>query len=399
MKTYDNYKSSGIDWLGDIPEQWKLIKSKFLADYIKGYAFKTDYFQTVGIPVIKASDIKNLTIRQGKDYLDPEVVKQFDKVKLKCGEIIVSTVGSTPDVINSAVGQIAKVPKEFEGAYLNQNTVKFFCNDKDVLSNDFFFYILLSNPYRKYLDLNAHGTANQASLNIEDMLSFTIAFPTVEEQTAIAKYLDEKTAQIDNLIKNKERLIEMLKEEWLGIINKAVTQGINSHVKLKPSGIDWLGDIPEHWGVKKLKYIGRCQNGISQGADYFGSGYPFVSYGDVYNNIMLPFAVEGLAKSTDEDKFAYSVKEGDVFFTRTSETIEEIGFTSTCIKTIDNATFSGFLIRFRPYKGFLYSGFSKYYFRSQLHRRFFVKEMNLVTRASLSQDLLKRLPVLLPPLN
>ncbi|MFM6135741.1 MAG: restriction endonuclease subunit S, partial [Sphaerospermopsis kisseleviana] len=168
---------------------------------------------------------------------------------------------------------------------------------------------------------------------------------------------------------------------------------------MKDSGIEWLGAIPEHWEVKRLRYTGFCQNGISKGADYFGFGYPFVNYTDVYANPELPKIVNGLANSTDEDRINYSVQTGDIFFTRTSETIEEIGITSTCLQSIDNATFSGFLIRVRPFANLIFPGFSKYYFRCQLHRFFFVKEMNLVTRASLSQELLKKLPVLLPPLQ
>ena len=88
-----------------------------------------------------------------------------------------------------------------------------------------------------------------------------------------------------------------------------------------------------------------------------------------------------------------------MLFTRTSETIEEIGFASTCIETIPNSVYSGFLIRFRPTSDKLFKGFSKYYFRSQVHRAYFVKQMNIVTRASLGQDLLKNLVVLLPPID
>jgi type I restriction enzyme S subunit len=113
----------------------------------------------------------------------------------------------------------------------------------------------------------------------------------------------------------------------------------------------------------------------------------------------LPFEVRGLARSTESDKEYYSVLEGDVFFTRTSETIEEIGLASTCLQTIENAVFAGFLIRFRPIPHVIDKNFSKYYFRSHIPRIFFIKEMNLVTRASLSQELLKSLPVLLPSLN
>jgi type I restriction enzyme S subunit len=96
------------------------------------------------------------------------------------------------------------------------------------------------------------------------------------------------------------------------------------------------------------------------------------------------------------DWVSYSVRRGDVFFTRTSETIDEIGMSSTCLETIPNATFAGFLIRFRPVPA-LDCRFSKHYFSNPRIRTFFAKEMVLITRASLSQDLLKRLPVLLPP--
>ena len=113
----------------------------------------------------------------------------------------------------------------------------------------------------------------------------------------------------------------------------------------------------------------------------------------------LPHKVNGLVESTDEERERYSVLRGDIFFTRTSETIEEIGFTAVCLKTIPNATFAGFLIRVRPTTPLITPEFSKYYFRNDSHRCFFVKEMNLVTRASLGQELLKSLPVLLPPLD
>ena len=169
-----------------------------------------------------------------------------------------------------------------------------------------------------------------------------------------------------------------------------------SSEEMKNSGVEWLGEIPKDWEVKRLRFLGKLQNGISKSSDSFGYGYPFVSYSNVYRNIELPQIVEGLVNSTEEERKIYSVEEGDVLFTRTSETVEEIGFASTCMKTIYNSTFAGFLIRFRPnYKG-LYKGFYKYYFRCDLNRKYFVKEMNLVTRASLSQNLLNNLSVVLP---
>lgn len=167
---------------------------------------------------------------------------------------------------------------------------------------------------------------------------------------------------------------------------------------MKNSGVEWIGEIPREWEINKLGFLGFLQNGISKSGDEFGFGLPFVSYGDVYNNFQLPNIPSGLVNSTKNDRHLYSVKSGDVFFTRTSETVDEIGIASTSLNDILDATFSGFLIRFRPRQGILEPSFSKYYFRSDIGKLFLVKEMNLVTRASLGQNLLKKYPVLLPPI-
>ena len=226
-----------------------------------------------------------------------------------------------------------------------------------------------------------------------------MALPPVEQQHAIAAYLDHETTRIDALIEKKQRQIELLREKRTSLISRAATKGLDPGAKMKDSGIEWLGEIPEQWRVKRLRYLGYCQNGINIGAEYFGMGYPFVSYGDVYNNRKLPDSVDGLVRSSASDRERYSVRAGDVFFTRTSETIEDIGVSSVCLNSIHDAVFAGFLIRFRPRGRDLDTIFSKFYFQNIFLRAFFVKEMNLVTRASLSQDLLKLMPVLIPPLE
>jgi len=217
------FKHSGIEWLGDIPEHWEVKRMTFYVGYVKGYAFNTELFQPDGMPVIKASDIKNLTIRKGKDFLRPDIVEQFEKVKLKTGDIIISTVGSTPDVVNSAVGQVARVPEEFNGAYLNQNTVKFYSFNDETFANDMLFYTLISNPYRIYLDLYAHGTANQASLNIEDMLNFSVAIPDDHEQRKIIEYLKISITNINNIASKIEKEIELLQDYRTALISEVVT--------------------------------------------------------------------------------------------------------------------------------------------------------------------------------
>jgi len=105
-------------------------------------------------------------------------------------------------------------------------------------------------------------------VNPQEFLNFSFFIPSLNEQTVIANYLDKKTAEIDDLIAKKERLLELYEEEKKAIINKAVTKGINPNVKMKDSGIPWLGEIPEHWEVKKLKYVAKVnERNLSENTD------------------------------------------------------------------------------------------------------------------------------------
>ncbi len=251
---YTEYKNSGVEWLSEIPYSWNPIPLKFLVTTRKGVAFKSSDFIDTGCKVVKASDIKNNTILDSSFFIDESFRSIVPKAILKEGEIVISTVGSTPDVRNSAVGQVGVVPKYLNGSLLNQNTVVFSPISSNFIENKFLFYILISTPYRDHLDLHAHGTANQASLNITDMLNFQLALPSIEEQRSIARFLDYKTAQIDALIAKKEALLEKLAEKRTALISQAVTKGCDPSVPMKDSGVEWIGEIPTHWQVIPLRY-------------------------------------------------------------------------------------------------------------------------------------------------
>ncbi len=257
----------------------------------------------------------------------------------------------------------------------------------------FFYGAYLNNIF------NGMGGGVRQNLTPTDLLEFPVPLPGLDAQNAIADFLDRETARINQLIEKKQRFIEALAQKWSATLSFVVTNGLTPETPRKDSGISWIGEIPESWDVAKLGHIGRCANGINIGGEAFGSGFPFISYGDAYKNPQLPNQVQGLVQSTQEDRVRYSVKAGDVLFTRTSETVEEIGFSSVCVEDIPNAVYAGFLIRFRPFKNRLSPQFSKYLFRNEALRAFFSREMMIVTRASLSQGLLQKLPVLLPPLS
>lgn len=368
-------KDSGVEWIGEIPEEWRKAKLKNIYDVKKAKLPTAFYEDDSLIPYMSMEYIRGIstTPRYAKDG---EYCKKDDVLILwdgsNAGEIILNhPEGYAPSTtaILSLKGKI------------NENFIKYYLK-------------FLETQLRK----NRTGMGIP-HINGEFLRNSTILIPTKTEQEKIAVFLDEKISEIDKIIEKTKESIEEYKKYKQAIIAETVTKGLNINVEMKDSGIEWIGEIPKDWEIIKLRYLGNCQNGISKNAGAFGSGYPFVSYKDVYKNYVLPKTVNGLIETNQIEQNKYSVIYGDVFFTRTSETIEEVGFAATCLETIKNAVFAGFVIRFRPFnKNKLNPNFSKYYFRSDIHRKFFAKEMNLVTRASLSQELLKSLPVLLPPL-
>jgi len=218
-------KDSGVEWLGEVPEHWETLPLKLCVETRKGVAFKAVDFCDSGIRVVKASDIKQKTIRESEVFLPDSYINEYPKAVLYTGDLVLSTVGSTPDVKNSAVGQIGKVPESLNGSLLNQNTVVFSANK--LLDQGFLFYLVQTNSYRDHLDLNAHGTANQASLNISDMLDFIIPMPETNEQIQITHYLDNKIAKLEELEAKSASMISYLTERRTALISAAVTGKID----------------------------------------------------------------------------------------------------------------------------------------------------------------------------
>lgn len=373
-------KDSGVEWIGEIPKDWDITKMKYIGQYINGYAFKPDDWSSQGKPIIRIQDLTGSN--SSPNFYDGILPNKY---LIKNGDILVSWAATLGVFIW----------KKEEG-WLNQHIFKAIPNCERMIKSFFFWLVKVAMDNMNYD--NKHGIVMQ-HVTLDVFNNFSVPIPMKKIQESIGDYLNEKCVQIDTIIAKQQELINKLKEYKQSVITEIVTKGLNSTVEMKNSGIEFIGEIPPTWKVCRLRNIGAPQNGISKGGEFFGHGYPFVSYGDVYRNYVLPIQVDGLIDTTSQERKYYSVEKGDIFFTRTSETIEEVGFSSVCEETIPNATFAGFVIRVRPFDNTLYTGYSKYYFRSSHHRAFLVKEMNLVTRASLGQDLLKSMPVLVPPME
>lgn len=378
-------KNSGVEWIGDIPSEWK----------VENLQWNMNEIIEKNSP-IKITSVLSLTKEKGViPYEDKG--NQGNKSKESIEDYKIAYKGTiVANSMNILIGSVGI--SNYDGCV---SPVYYVFKNNNKTDLRFLNYIFTTEQFQKQLRKYANGILEiRLRVSSENIMKQKVMFPPLSEQKKIADFLDSKVTEIDKIISETKASIENYKEYKQSVITEAVTKGLDKNVSMKEANNTYLGFVPFEWREKRLRFLGLCQNGISKSIDFFGKGYPFVAYGDVSKNISLPESVAGLIDTNENEREIYSVRYGDVFFTRTSETIEEVGFASTCLKTIENAVFAGFVIRFRPFNQYeLLPGFSKYYFRSNIHRKFFVKEMNLVTRASLSQELLKKLPVLLPPLN
>lgn len=260
MKKYDSYKDSGIEWIGHIPEHWEVKKLKFIKSNIKnafvdgpfGSNLKTEHFVENGDVYVIDSGLITSGVFHKKREMKTITNDHFETVlrsECKQNDIIIAKIGAN-------FGMSGILPKLNKPSLVSGNTLKLTVNE-ELYDLKLVHLQLLNLKTQGEIDLLVKGSAQPAlSMGVMSDLPFVIS-TSLEEQTAIANYLDQKTTQIDTLIAKKQHFISLLQEERTAVINQAVTKGLDPNVKMKDSGIEWLGEIPEHWEVKKLKHICR----------------------------------------------------------------------------------------------------------------------------------------------
>lgn len=389
-------KDSGVEWLNVIPNNWdvKRLKQILAERNEKNNPIKSTNLLSLSIEkgVFPYSEKTGGGNKAKENFEDYKLTHENDIV-LNSMNVVVGAVG-----LSKYYGCVSPVYYTLYSRNENYN-INYYNN---IFQSEAFQKSLWGLGNGIVVKESDNGKLNTIRMRIpmEKLNNVLMPIPPKEEQEKISRFLDKKIEEINNVIEKTKKTIEDYKKYKQSIITKTITKGLQKNIDMKETGIEWIGSIPFNWEIVKIRNLGTLQNGISTSSEKFGTGFPFANYGDIYNNYSLPEKLSGLINSTENERNIYSIKRGDIFFTRTSETIEEIGFSCACESDVENACFSGFLIRFRPNNNFcILPEYYKYYFRSELHRKYFVKEMNIVTRASLGQNLLKSMPVVIPPID
>ena len=245
MKTYPKYKPTGVNWISTIPEHWEIRKIsrsfKVIGSGTTPPAGSEVYYNEGTINWINTGDLNDSVLTSCSKKITQQALDEFSTLRVYPeGSVIIALYGAT-------IGKLSILA--IQGC---TNQACCVLTSSDHYDNKYMFFWLLSE--RPHIISLASG-GGQPNISQELIRSLRVFCPPITEQTTIAAYLDQKTALIDDTISKKQQLIALLQEERTALINKVVTRGLDDSVPTKPSGVEWLGEIPGHWEVKKLKYV------------------------------------------------------------------------------------------------------------------------------------------------
>ena len=244
-------KDSGIEWIGQIPEEWNTIKIKYTS-WLKGrigwQGLKSNEYQDVGAYLITGTDFsKGIISWDSCVRISEERFNEAPEIHIKEGDLLITKDGT--------IGKVAiakNCPQKVSlnsGVLLIRNTKNFKYYDK------YLYYVLLSDEFWIWYEMSQTGNSTIRHLYQEQFYNFEFTFPTIDEQKKIANYLDEKVGEIDAIILKTKESIEEYKKYRKAIVIKAVTKGLNSNVTMKKTDSDWIGEIPAHWNYVRIQNL------------------------------------------------------------------------------------------------------------------------------------------------
>ena len=258
MKKYEAYKNSGIEWIGKIPEEWTVVPLKYclsLKGRIGWNGLKSEEFQDKSYAyLVTGQDFNSDVVNWEKCYqINKERYDEDPYIQLENGDLLVTKDGT--------IGKVAKVVNLDKPACLNSG-IFVLKQTKGMFEQNFLYWILASNQLKEFVGFNSTGSTI-AHLYQNVFENMPLIVPSLVEQQAIAFYLDCKISQVDASVSKINTQIDDLKTYRQSIISEVVTKGLNPNVKMKHSGIEWIGEIPETWELITLKRVAKILTGTT----------------------------------------------------------------------------------------------------------------------------------------
>ena len=327
MNKYELYRSSGIDWIGDVPIHWGKKRFRYCFENGKGLSITKENLTEVGIPCVNYGEIHSkygFKVDPEKDELlcvDEKYLETNQSSLLSNGHFVFADTSEDIEGSGNFTHLIGN-HKIFAGYHTIVSRLKIKAHPRYVA------YFFDSVAYRNQIRSQVQGVKVFSITNkiLKDTILF---FPELTEQLSIAKYLDYQTQKIDRLIANKKAQAEKLKELRQIEINNVVTKGLNPNAELKDSGIDWLGKVPKHWEVKRLKNVSNfIQTGItppSEKSEYYDGDIPWYGPGGFNGDTVLSNPAKYITQQAIDDNEAKLFPIDCIFMIGIGATIGKVG--------------------------------------------------------------------------
>lgn len=278
FQSYPKYRNSGVEWLGEIPSTWRTIRLKHVVSFYGGGTpskANPDFWKG-DIPWVSPKDMKCETIEDAEDHVTEEAIVQSSTRVVQSGAVLV--------VVRSGILKHSiPVAINVRAVALNQDMKALV--PRSGLLPVFLKYFIAGQQKTLLMEWRKEG-ATVESIEHDLLANTMLPISSAEEQRTIAALLDRETAKIDVLVAKKERLIELLQEKRAALITRAVTKGLDPTVPMKVSGVEWIGQIPAHWTVRRLKFLAPYVTSGSRGwAEYYSDEGPiFLRIGNLSRN-------------------------------------------------------------------------------------------------------------------
>ncbi len=381
-KAYSEYRNSGHKWLGDIPSQWSVWGAKRIFASVRVAAKDTDEQLAASQKYGVVPQSLMMKLNSAKVMLALKGTNSFRHVEKD--NFVISLRSFEGGIEHSA----------YEGCVSPAYTV---LEASLHMHSAFYKYLLKCEPFIAALQSSTDSLRDGKSISYEQFGAIYLPYCSYEEQQKIASFLDHETAKIDTLIAKQEKLIELLKEKRQAVISHAVTKGLNPNAPMRDSGVEWLGEVPEHWVVTKFSYaIDFLEGPGILAVDFHDEGIPLLRIQNVKEAIVTDNFKTYLDPQKVKEKWEhFRVKKGDLLISASASTglISEVDE-----RTVGAVPYTG-LIRLKPVSASITKDFIRFVVQSDL----FYEQIKLLQTGSTIQHFgpihLQQMKVVLPPVD
>jgi type I restriction enzyme S subunit len=397
-KRYPQYKDSGIEWLGEIPEGWAISHLKYNLRQ-KPSAIKTGPFgsqllssemNSGDIKVYNQRNVLDQDFNSGENYISKQKYEDLIAFTIEPDDILVTTRGT--------IGHCALFPHNAEKGILHPCLMRIQVDPIKLLPE--YLLILIQNSY--IVELQLILMSNATTIDViysESLKKIILTIPPIEEQIRIITFLDRETSRIDKLIEKKEKQIELLKEKRAALISHAVTKGLDTNVKMKDSGIDWLGEIPEGWDLIRIKRVvaKRITDGPHETPPILEEGVPFISAEAIKNN-RIDFSLKrGFISKELHNIYCKKVKprREDILLIKSGATTGNIAM----VETDEEFSIWSPLAMIRADQKVITPKFIFYYLQTDEFKKIIELSWSFGTQQNIGMGVIENLQCIIPPIS